>query len=180
MRTRSSSNLVGESSPNPTSSYPKRHNLRSSKQPFILEESPVDTMADQRTMAELLREPSSLFDFEEVMNNNHNKEPPPQNDPPPMVRLNGEAPRMMEELLIRDETPRNISSTSSTESPEVVRQLEMMNTNFSEMMRQFQTIKAIDTKCETCGGPHSFIECPVVGGYTQETAYATTSNYNSG
>nr|GEU72068.1 hypothetical protein [Tanacetum cinerariifolium] len=55
MRTRSSSNLPGETSPNPTSSNPKRRNSRHSKQPFILEESPVDTMADQRTMAELLR-----------------------------------------------------------------------------------------------------------------------------
>nr|GEW40018.1 reverse transcriptase domain-containing protein [Tanacetum cinerariifolium] len=35
-------------------------------------------------------------------------------------------------------------------------------------------------KCETCGGPHSFTECPAIGGYTQETAYATTGNYNSG
>nr|GEV84204.1 reverse transcriptase domain-containing protein [Tanacetum cinerariifolium] len=80
---------------------------------------------------------------------------------------------------IRDETFRNISSTSTTESPEVVRQLKMMNKNFSEIMRQFQSIKAVDTKCETCGGPHSFTECPAIGGYTQETAYATTSNYNS-
>nr|GEV87824.1 reverse transcriptase domain-containing protein [Tanacetum cinerariifolium] len=249
-----------------------------------------------------LGEPSSLFDFEEVMNNNHNQEPPPQNGPPLMVRPNGQAARMMEELCqpsingrggpiapiliqatdfglhhhmiqqvqnrneitkfeqkpheslfeaweryklsidrfpnhnmllvtqidtfyngltlsyrdtinaaaggtfmqktpeecyklienmtahhnhwnilaIRDETSRNISSTSITESPEVVRQLEMMNKNFSEMMRHFQMIKAVDTKCETCGGPHSFIECPAIGGYTQETAYATTSNYNSG
>nr|GEV06448.1 reverse transcriptase domain-containing protein [Tanacetum cinerariifolium] len=31
-----------------------------------------------------LGEPSSLFDFEEVMNNNHTQEPPPQNGPPPM------------------------------------------------------------------------------------------------
>nr|GEY17556.1 reverse transcriptase domain-containing protein [Tanacetum cinerariifolium] len=58
MRTRSSSNLPGESSPNPTSSNLKRRNRRSSKQPFILEESPVDTMADQRTMAESLRAPT--------------------------------------------------------------------------------------------------------------------------
>nr|GEW65204.1 reverse transcriptase domain-containing protein [Tanacetum cinerariifolium] len=50
--------------------------------------------------------------------------------------------------VIRDETSRNISSTSSTET--------------------------VDTKYETCGGTHSFIECPVVSGYTQETAYATT------
>nr|GEW31381.1 reverse transcriptase domain-containing protein [Tanacetum cinerariifolium] len=49
---------------------------------------------------------------------------------------------------IRDETSRNISSTSTTESP------------------------------KTCGVPHSFTECPAVGGYTQETAYATTGNYN--
>nr|GEZ73029.1 reverse transcriptase domain-containing protein [Tanacetum cinerariifolium] len=32
-----------------------------SKQPFILEESPVDTMADQRTMAELLRAPTEGY-----------------------------------------------------------------------------------------------------------------------
>nr|GEU30632.1 putative ribonuclease H-like domain-containing protein [Tanacetum cinerariifolium] len=58
MRTRSSSsNPVGESSPNPATLNPKRRNHRRSKQPFILEESPVDTMADQRTMAESLRAP---------------------------------------------------------------------------------------------------------------------------
>nr|GFB79038.1 reverse transcriptase domain-containing protein [Tanacetum cinerariifolium] len=61
MRTRSSSNLVGESSPNPTSLNPKRRNRRRSKQPFILEESPVDTMADQCTVAELLRSPTEGY-----------------------------------------------------------------------------------------------------------------------
>ncbi|GJR72027.1 reverse transcriptase domain-containing protein [Tanacetum coccineum] len=79
----------------------------------------------------------------------------------------------------RDETSRNISSTTTTESPEVVRQLEMMNKNFVEMMRQIQTIKSVDTKCETCGGPHSFTECPAVDGYTQEAAYATTGNFQA-
>nr|GEV00066.1 reverse transcriptase domain-containing protein [Tanacetum cinerariifolium] len=57
MRTRSSSNLPVETPLNPSTSNPKRRNCRRSKQPFILEESPVDTMADQRTMAELLRAP---------------------------------------------------------------------------------------------------------------------------
>nr|GEV11421.1 hypothetical protein [Tanacetum cinerariifolium] len=61
MRTRSSSNLLVESSPNLTSSNPKRRNRRCSKQPFILEESLVDTMADQRTMAELLRAPTEGY-----------------------------------------------------------------------------------------------------------------------
>nr|GEU94613.1 reverse transcriptase domain-containing protein [Tanacetum cinerariifolium] len=61
MCTRSSSNLPVESPPNPSTSNPKCRNRRRSKQPFILEESPVDTMADQRTMAELLRAPTEGY-----------------------------------------------------------------------------------------------------------------------
>ncbi|GKB02529.1 reverse transcriptase domain-containing protein [Tanacetum coccineum] len=67
MRTLSSSNLVGESSPNPTTSNLKRRNRRHSKQPFNIEEPlenqapPVVTMADQRTMAELLRSPTEGY-----------------------------------------------------------------------------------------------------------------------
>nr|GFC45841.1 reverse transcriptase domain-containing protein [Tanacetum cinerariifolium] len=65
MRTLSSSNLPVESPPNPSSSNLKRRNRRRSKQPFILEESHVDTMADQRTMVELLRAPTE--GYEEVI-----------------------------------------------------------------------------------------------------------------
>ncbi|GJX07327.1 reverse transcriptase domain-containing protein, partial [Tanacetum coccineum] len=61
MRTRSSSNLVGDSSSNPTTTNLKRRNRRRSKKPFSLEESPIDTMADQRTMAELLRAPTEGY-----------------------------------------------------------------------------------------------------------------------
>ncbi|GJR25667.1 hypothetical protein Tco_1101899 [Tanacetum coccineum] len=80
----------------------------------------------------------------------------------------------------RDETSRNISSTTSTEGPKVVRQLELMNKSFLKMMRQIQSVKSVDIKCKTYGGPHSFIECPAVSGYTQEAAYATTGNHNLG
>ncbi|GKF61251.1 hypothetical protein Tco_0181305, partial [Tanacetum coccineum] len=48
-----------------------------------------------------LGEPSSLFDFEEVMSIPHNNQgpPPPNNNgPPPVVRPNGPAPRSMKEL----------------------------------------------------------------------------------
>ncbi|GJY70271.1 hypothetical protein Tco_0473974 [Tanacetum coccineum] len=79
----------------------------------------------------------------------------------------------------RDETSRNISSTTTTESPEVVRQLELMNKNFVEMMRQIQSVKSVDMKCETCGGPHSFTECPAANGYTQEAVYDTTGNFQA-
>nr|GEW83066.1 hypothetical protein [Tanacetum cinerariifolium] len=61
MRTRSSFNLPVVSPFNPSTSNPKRRNRRRSKQPFILEESPIDTMADQRTMAELLRAPTEGY-----------------------------------------------------------------------------------------------------------------------
>ncbi|GKD10143.1 reverse transcriptase domain-containing protein [Tanacetum coccineum] len=59
MQTRSSSKFVGEPSTNP-----KRRNRSRSKQrvePFALEETPVVTMADQRTMAELLRAPTEGY-----------------------------------------------------------------------------------------------------------------------
>nr|GEV94407.1 hypothetical protein [Tanacetum cinerariifolium] len=189
-----------------------------------------------------LGEPSSLFEFEEVIRILHNNQGPPpvgpsppqnNNGPPLVVRPNGLAPQSMEELsqafvnergrpiapipiqatdldfdtinaatggtfmqktpkecydLIenmsthhnhwdtsetQDELSRSISSTITTESPEVVRQLELMNKNFQEMMRQMQPVKVVNTKCETCGGPHSYTDCPAVGGYTQEAAYAT-------
>nr|GEW48855.1 reverse transcriptase domain-containing protein [Tanacetum cinerariifolium] len=57
MRTRSSSNLHVVSPPNTSTFNPKRHNRRRSKKPFILEESPIDTIADQRTMVKFLRAP---------------------------------------------------------------------------------------------------------------------------
>ncbi|GJY16070.1 hypothetical protein Tco_0386492, partial [Tanacetum coccineum] len=151
-----------------------------------------------------LGEPSSLFDFEEVMSTTHNNmasppvgpPPSPNNGPPPVDTINAAAggtfmqktPEECYELIenmtahhnhwdtsaTRDETSRNISSTTTIESPEVVCQLEMMNKNFLEMMKQMQTVKSVDTKCKTYGGPHYFTECLVVDGYTQEAAYATT------
>ncbi|GJZ28736.1 hypothetical protein Tco_0573383 [Tanacetum coccineum] len=88
-------------------------------------------------------------------------------------------PLSMDTSATRDETSRTISSTTTTKSPEVVRQLEMMNKNFLDMMRQIQSVKFVSPKCETCGGPHSFTECSAVDGYTQKAAYATTGNHNS-
>ncbi|GKB03652.1 hypothetical protein Tco_0831795, partial [Tanacetum coccineum] len=64
MQTRSSSKFVGEPSTNPTSINPKHCNRRRSKQrvePFALEETPVVTMADQRTMVELLCAPTEGY-----------------------------------------------------------------------------------------------------------------------
>ncbi|GJX34673.1 reverse transcriptase domain-containing protein [Tanacetum coccineum] len=64
MQTRSSSKFVSEPSTNPTSTISNRRNCRRSKQrvkPFSLEENPVVTMADQRTMVELLQAPTEGY-----------------------------------------------------------------------------------------------------------------------
>ncbi|GKB22147.1 hypothetical protein Tco_0856070 [Tanacetum coccineum] len=64
MQTRSSSKFVGEPSTNPTSTILKRRNHRRSKQtvePFSLVENPLVTMADQRTMEELLQAPTEGY-----------------------------------------------------------------------------------------------------------------------
>nr|GEV31302.1 reverse transcriptase domain-containing protein [Tanacetum cinerariifolium] len=53
--------LPVESPPNPSTSNLKRRNRRHSKQPFILEETPLVTMANQHTMAELLRAPTEGY-----------------------------------------------------------------------------------------------------------------------
>nr|GEX49102.1 hypothetical protein [Tanacetum cinerariifolium] len=67
MHTRSSSNLPVEFPHNPSTSNPKRRNRRRLKQPFILEESFVETMVDQRTMAKLLRAPTEGYAEEIVI-----------------------------------------------------------------------------------------------------------------
>ncbi|GJX12086.1 reverse transcriptase domain-containing protein [Tanacetum coccineum] len=64
MQTCSSSKFVGEPSMNPISTIPKRRNHRRSKQrvePFSLVETLVVTMADQRTMAKILRAPTEGY-----------------------------------------------------------------------------------------------------------------------
>ncbi|GJZ49791.1 reverse transcriptase domain-containing protein [Tanacetum coccineum] len=64
MQTRSSSKFIGEPSMNPTSTNPRRHNRRRSKQrveSFALDEVPIVTMAEQRTMTELLRAPTEGY-----------------------------------------------------------------------------------------------------------------------
>nr|GEU44881.1 hypothetical protein [Tanacetum cinerariifolium] len=79
MCTRYSSNLHVESPPNPSTSNPKLRNRGRSKKPFILEESPVDTMADQHTMAELLRAPTEGYVEAIVVKDNKKKTKSEQN-----------------------------------------------------------------------------------------------------
>ncbi|GKD67981.1 reverse transcriptase domain-containing protein, partial [Tanacetum coccineum] len=68
---------------------------------------------------------------------------------------------------------------SSFEIAALAQQMIEMRKDMLQMYRSNQQVNSITPSCETCGGPHSYYECQVVGGYTQDV-YATTGNYNPG
>ncbi|GJW30969.1 hypothetical protein Tco_0047844 [Tanacetum coccineum] len=143
MRTRSSSNLVGNSSSNPTTSNPKRRNRRRSKQPFSLEESPIATMADQCTIAELLRTPTEGY-AEAIM-------------VPPI-------------LVEHFELKGQLDIAKLTHA--VNRQTSDVTTAMTTILKQFQatpppaSVKSVEEICVTCGGAHPYYQCLVADGNT--------------
>nr|GEW87722.1 reverse transcriptase domain-containing protein [Tanacetum cinerariifolium] len=146
MRTRSSSsNPVGEYSPNPTTSNPKRRKRRRSKHPFILEESPVDTMANQRTMAELLRAPTEGY---------------------------AEAIAKRTILMITSVGYSSSSSEIAKLTHAVNQQISVVTTVMTAILKQFQatpppaSVKAIEEICVTCGGAHPYYQCLAADGNT--------------
>nr|GEX10747.1 reverse transcriptase domain-containing protein [Tanacetum cinerariifolium] len=55
-----------------------------------------------------------------------------------------------------------------------------INKNFMRVLQVNQQVKAVTPNCETCGGPHSFSDCPATVGNTQNVyvagAYQVTPN----
>ncbi|GJW95277.1 reverse transcriptase domain-containing protein [Tanacetum coccineum] len=189
MRTRSSSNLVGGTSTNPN---PKGRNRRRSKQrvePFNLEEPienqapPVVTMADQRTMAQLLQAPTEGYEDAIVVpaitaNNfklkhglltlvqnkqffGHDKE-----DPHAHIRYFNKITSMMKFLNVPIRYSRSkaivskVSTSPSTPgvSPDVAELKDMVKALLLEKKNQSQapaTVKAVEESCVACGGAHS-------------------------
>nr|GEW11739.1 DNA-directed DNA polymerase [Tanacetum cinerariifolium] len=169
MRTRSSSNLVGDSSPNPTTSNPKRCNRRRSKQPFSLEESPLDTIDDQRTMVELLRAPTKGYaeawdrykdllracphhGFTELhqLDTFYNALNPANQD-----SLNFTAGGYLLERRTQD-----VLTIIENKS----KQTSAMTTAMTAILKQFQatpppaSVKAIEEICINCGGAHPYYQ----------------------
>ncbi|GJV56503.1 reverse transcriptase domain-containing protein [Tanacetum coccineum] len=77
---------------------------------------------------------------------------------------------------------RNESSSSITSSnPEIASlklQMEEMNRNFTRMLQTNQQVNTVTPSCETCGGPHSYNDCPATVGQNQNV-YAV-GTYNQG
>nr|GEV21712.1 hypothetical protein [Tanacetum cinerariifolium] len=158
MRIRSSSNLVGESSPNLTTSSPKRCNHIRSKQPFILEESPVDTMADQRTMTELLRAPTE-GNAEAIM-------------VPPILAEHFELKHSLIHMMTLDQ----------------FFELEKDNPHDHISTPPPTSVKAVEKIYVICGGAHPYYQCLTADGNTfpelqdniQGYVSAAVVNYNQG
>nr|GEX85517.1 reverse transcriptase domain-containing protein [Tanacetum cinerariifolium] len=194
MRTRSSSNLVGESSPNKTSSNLRRRNRRRSKQPFILEESLIDTMADQRTMAELLRAPTDGYAEAIVV--------------PPILAERFELKHSLINMVTLDQFFRlekdnphdhihcDANSSSSFELAKLThavnQQTSVVTTAMTTILKQFQAtpppsfVKSAEEICVTCGGAHPYYQCLDADGNTfpeyrdniQGYVSAAVVNYN--
>ncbi|GJR63595.1 hypothetical protein Tco_1505757 [Tanacetum coccineum] len=185
MQTRSSSKFVGEPSTNPTSTIPKRRNRRRSKQrvePFSLIETPVVKMADQRTMAELLRAPTEGYAEPIVV--------------PPIPAEHFELKHSLINLVTsigkkctKDvlKIIENKSKVRNQETKPIVSQVKESNVDSSKiasavasvvtsvmtaMFKQHQVtlalafVKVVEESCVTCGGAHSDRQCPATDGNT--------------
>ncbi|GJS41318.1 hypothetical protein Tco_0566361 [Tanacetum coccineum] len=76
---------------------------------------------------------------------------------------------------------RSESSSSITSSnPEIAAlKLEMVeiNKNLMKMLQTNQQVNSVTPSCETCGGPHSYINCPATVGQTQNVYVAGAYNH---
>ncbi|GKE46126.1 hypothetical protein Tco_1477384 [Tanacetum coccineum] len=171
------SGAVGESSPNPTTSNPKRRNRRRSKQPFSLIESPVVTIADQRTMAELLHPPTEgyaepvvglkknplvLFSIGKILflNSSMNSFLPQERQISEMKfpTLNN----VLVNRFMRHGTVTIISFSKLIHA--VNQQTSDVTTAMTAILKQFQattppaSVKAVEEICVTCGGAHPYYQ----------------------
>nr|GEZ51153.1 reverse transcriptase domain-containing protein [Tanacetum cinerariifolium] len=184
MRTRSSSNLVGESSPNLTTSNPKRRTRRRSKQPFILEESPLDTMADQRTLTELLRAPTEGYAEAIVV--------------PPILAEHFELKHSLINMITSNQFFKLKKDNPHDHIPKLThavnQQTSVVTTAMTAILKQFQetpplaSVKAVEEICVTYSGAHLYYQCLAADGNTfskfrdniQGYVSAAAFNYNQG
>ncbi|GKE13073.1 hypothetical protein Tco_1416624 [Tanacetum coccineum] len=194
MRTCSSSNLVSESSPNPTTSNPKHRNRRRLKQPFSLEESPVESFHEAWDRYKDLLRACTHHGFTELhqLDTFYNALNPTDQD-----FLNSAVDGNLLERSTRDvltiienkskvRNSRNKSIVSQVKSSDgnssssdiaklthvVNQQTSAVTTAMTVILKQFQatpppaSVKAIEEVCVTCGGAHPYYQCLVANGNT--------------
>nr|GEV65836.1 hypothetical protein [Tanacetum cinerariifolium] len=75
-------------------------------------------------------------------------------------------------LAQQSESSNSITSSSDTEITALKAEMAKINKNLMRVLRVYQQVKAVTPNYETCGGPHSFNDCPATVGNTQNV-YAT-------
>nr|GEX72112.1 reverse transcriptase domain-containing protein [Tanacetum cinerariifolium] len=205
MQTRSSSRLVSNLSLNPTPSTnpnPKGRNRRRSKQSiedFNLEElsPPIVTMVDQRTMAQLLQAPTEGYEdaivvpdrFKDLLRACHHHG---------FLELH-QLDTLYNALNSKDQDSLNSAAGGNfldkmpheclaiIESKSKVRYSRNKPVVAKKSQNQSPAlVKAVEESCVTCGGAHSYRNCPATDGNVyrdniQEFVFqASVVNYNQG
>ncbi|GJT72726.1 reverse transcriptase domain-containing protein [Tanacetum coccineum] len=80
-------------------------------------------------------------------------------------------------LAQRSESSSSITS-SNMEIAALKLEMAEINKNLMKMLQTNQQVNSVTPSCETCGGPHSYINCPATVGQTQNV-YAAGA-YNQG
>nr|GEW66946.1 reverse transcriptase domain-containing protein [Tanacetum cinerariifolium] len=78
----------------------------------------------------------------------------------------------------RSESSSSITSFSNPEIIALKAEMAKINKNLMKVLQINQQVKAVAHNCETCGGPHSYNDCPVIVCQTQNV-YAARA-YNQG
>nr|GEV85318.1 putative ribonuclease H-like domain-containing protein [Tanacetum cinerariifolium] len=117
-------------------------------------------------------DPNLLNDFNMATNGNGDNQPPPEGGGLPVPDL-----RTMEELC-----QPNLNGRGGPISPiEIVAlkaEMAEINRNLMKVLQINQQVKAVTPRCETCGGPHSYNDCPATVSQTQNVYVAGA--YNQG
>nr|GEU97094.1 reverse transcriptase domain-containing protein [Tanacetum cinerariifolium] len=67
----------------------------------------------------------------------------------------------------QSESSSSITSSSDTEITALKAEMAKINKNLMRVLQVNQQVKAVTPNCETCGGPHSFNDCPATVGNSQ-------------
>nr|GFA94727.1 hypothetical protein [Tanacetum cinerariifolium] len=67
----------------------------------------------------------------------------------------------------RSESSNSITSSFDTEIAALKAEMAEINKNLMRVLQVNQQVKVVTPNCETCGGPHSFSDCPATIGNTQ-------------
>nr|GEX40250.1 reverse transcriptase domain-containing protein [Tanacetum cinerariifolium] len=76
----------------------------------------------------------------------------------------------------RSESSSSINSSSVTEIIELKAEMAEINKNLIRVLRVNQQVKAVTPNYKTCGGPHSFSDCPATVGNTQNFMKMNTAS----